>query len=93
MLLHGKGLKSDQADGCYWSQRIVIPTGAQRSGGTCCFSAGSHADTESQSTPTKRLFRHACGSDSSVEGFREIKNDFGDRLLADRSINHGVVNA
>jgi hypothetical protein len=28
--------------------RIVIPTGAQRSGGTCCFSSTSLADASAQ---------------------------------------------
>ena len=37
----GTALKSGQTNGCQWSHRIVIPTGAQRSGGTCCFSSGS----------------------------------------------------
>jgi hypothetical protein len=27
-----------------------------------------------------------------VEAFDKIKNDFEDRLLADRSIDHGVIN-
>jgi hypothetical protein len=42
---------------------------------------------------TEQLFRHACSHNSCVEGFREIENDFGDRLLPDRGVNHGVVNA
>jgi hypothetical protein len=46
ILLQGNGLKSGQTNGSQWSHRIVIATGAQRSGGTCCFSAGSHADSE-----------------------------------------------
>ena len=40
----------------------------------------------------KDLFREGWSSDSCVEGFHKIQNDLQDSLLADRSINHGVVN-
>src|SRR5580698_1340424 len=44
ILLQGNGQKTGQTNKYQCSERIVIPTGAQRSGGTCCFSSGSHAD-------------------------------------------------
>src|ERR1700722_2834978 len=39
----GEWSQSDQRNGCLWPHRIVIPTGAQRSGGTCGFSSRSHS--------------------------------------------------
>jgi hypothetical protein len=42
----GNGLKTGQTEGFLWSQRVVIPTGAKRSGGTCGFSSSSHADSK-----------------------------------------------
>src|ERR1700722_3768763 len=44
------------------------------------------------STPKEDLLRGGWSSDSCVEGFHKIQNDFEGSLLADRRINHGVVN-
>jgi hypothetical protein len=56
---------------CIYSglNRIVIPTGAKRSGGTCCLFPGSHADSfpplttvpaGAESPPLSEPLRHDC---------------------------------